>query len=444
MTKNNRQSATADLRQIIESAGRLGIEMDEAEAIQWLTAMASWQAGEQIVIDDERGVFGHTVSLLDFDPAELVYYREMGQLVEFVDLPGQVETALALSGSAAQSKIQTYPGDCDFFERVNIHAPTREEACDILAAMMRKKALSTLIGPTYRLLEIKFSSYPEDLIVNGVLHKAGSPIAWTPASIQSGGIYGLRPDGAEAAITWDEVKGEPGWCKLDWIVGDPVHSRIANISNMLDVTWEAPDGTITPLDGYLDPYYQEVYLEAESIPLFSKLVQQLSSDALSSYLNHLEKEVYKYVARDPRNYGKAAKRMYNVFRLNGQYGEAAFLRELFDEPATMLYQVWSLIRTLDEAAAPGGQIDVEMMLAQIDQMILGVVSSLEGDAEREIVGSLLRLRNLIAKGEDCNLRTAEAEAAREHLIEEVNRFFYDRLVVVPSIRTYIEQCQNAA
>ena len=43
-------------------------------------------------------------------------------------IAGKVETALALSGSAAQSKIQTYPGDCDFFERVNIIAPTRAEA----------------------------------------------------------------------------------------------------------------------------------------------------------------------------------------------------------------------------------------------------------------------------------------------------------------------------
>jgi hypothetical protein len=41
-----------------------------------------------------------------------------------------------------------------------------------------------------------------------------------------------------------------------------------------------------------------------------------------------------------------AKRLYNIFRLTGRYPEAAFLRELFDEPATMLYQVWSLIRTI--------------------------------------------------------------------------------------------------
>ena len=33
--------AAADLTQIVESAKRLGIELDEAEAMQWLTAMAA-------------------------------------------------------------------------------------------------------------------------------------------------------------------------------------------------------------------------------------------------------------------------------------------------------------------------------------------------------------------------------------------------------------------
>ena len=32
------------MKQIIESADRLGIELDEAEAMQWLTAMAATEA----------------------------------------------------------------------------------------------------------------------------------------------------------------------------------------------------------------------------------------------------------------------------------------------------------------------------------------------------------------------------------------------------------------
>ena len=40
-----------------------------------------------------------------------------------------------------------------------------------------------------------------------------------------------------------------------WVIADPVRGALANASNMLDVTWEAPDGSVTPLDGYLDPYF---------------------------------------------------------------------------------------------------------------------------------------------------------------------------------------------
>ncbi len=99
-------------------------------------------------------------------------------------------------------------------------------------------------------------------------------------------------------IRWDDL-GVPdtGWCKLDWIVADPTRRALANASNVLDVTWEAPDGTITPLDGFIDPYFQEVYLEAESLPLFTKLVSRMSADAVDDYVAQLEHEVCKYTRR---------------------------------------------------------------------------------------------------------------------------------------------------
>jgi len=176
------------------------------------------------------------------------------------------------------------------------------------------------------------------------------------------------------------VKNNPGWCKLDWVVADPIRKQLANASNMLDVTWEAPGGDITPLDGYLDPYFQEVYLEASSVPIFSKLSQHVSANALEEYVNALEREVYKYLTKDV-NYGKVAKRMYNIFRLTGKYEEAAFLRELFDEPSTVLYQIWSLIRTIDDAYIPGSSITNEQMVESTDRLILEVIRALEGDEE---------------------------------------------------------------
>src|SRR5690349_4794489 len=94
------------LSRIVASAQRLGVELDEADALQWLTAMAARDADQDVVVDIESGTFGHQVAMLDFNPAQLARFREIGRLVELPDRPGVVETALALSGSAAQSKVQ--------------------------------------------------------------------------------------------------------------------------------------------------------------------------------------------------------------------------------------------------------------------------------------------------------------------------------------------------
>ncbi|MBC8252788.1 MAG: hypothetical protein H8E35_02010, partial [Ardenticatenia bacterium] len=239
------------------------------------------------------------------------------------------------------------------------------------------------------------------------------------------------------------VDNEPGWCKCDWVVADPVRDQVANASNMLDVTWEAPDSSVTPLDGYLDPYFQEVYLEAESIPIFSKLVRHMSENALEDYVAQLEGEVEKYLTRDI-NYGKAAKRMYNIFRLTGRYQDAAFLRELFDEPTTMLYQVWTLIRTIDEACETGSTVSLEAVLAQTDQLILAVIEVLEGDKESEIVRHLLQLRDSVASGGERPRGSDRVESARAEIINIVNNFFHERLTAIPSIKSYMDSFQAPA
>ncbi len=426
-----------DLSRILESAQRLGVELDEADALQWLSAIAAAQTDGDIVVDIRAGVFGHKVSMLDFSPQDLEHFRRIGKLVEFLDRPGVVETALALSGSAAQSKIQSFPGDCDYFERINIKAPDRPEACRILAEIMREKALNTAKGPTHQLIEVKLGSYAEDVVKAGKPIKAGSPISWSLEEIRAGKIDAFRPDGSPATIHWEEAVLEPGWCKLDWVVADPVRGQLANASNMLDVTWESPDGTITPLDGYLDPYFQEVYLDAESIPIFSKLARHVSADAMDEYVAQLGKEVNKYLTKDV-NYGKAAKRMYNIFRLTGRYEEAAFLRELFDEPATVLYQVWSLIRTLEDAAESGHDISTETLIAQTDQLILEIIKALEGDQEAEIVRLLLRLRDALSQQQAGQALSGPVEAARQQVINAVNNFYYEKLTGMPSIKVYID------
>lgn len=440
---NDTITPSEDLKRIIESAQRLGVEIDEADALQWLAAIGADHQELDISIDTKANIYGHRITMLDFSPAELEHFRRIGRLVEFADEPGVVETALAISGSAAQSKIQTFPGDADFFERVNIKAVTRPEACLILARIMRQKALDTLKAPDYQLIEVKYGNYPFTALKGTRSLKSGSSIAWTAEEILAGKMDVSLPDGTATEIRWEDVAQDPGWCKLDWVVADPVHKTLVNASNMLDVTWESLDGGITPLDGYLDPYFQEVYLEADSVPVFTKLARHVSSDALDEYISALEREIKKYLTKD-LNYGKVAKRMYNIFRLNGRYYEAAFLRELFDEPTTVLYQVWSLVRTIDDCFQPNSSISLDTILNQADQLILTVIKLLEGEKETEIVRLLLRLRDLLSGEKNPQALSPQAEAARAELINIVNNFFYEKLIALPEIKTYMDELSHPA
>jgi hypothetical protein len=426
----------AALASVIDSAKRLGVELDEAEAAQWVSALEAEASGGDIVVDVDSGIYGHRVSMLDFTARDLARFRAIGDIVGFPDRPPTVLTALALSGSAAQDKVQSFPGDCDYFERIHIAAPTREEACGILADVIREKALATRVGPTFRLWEVKFGSYPFDAERDGRPVRGGSPISWTADDVVAGRVAIVR-DGRPDELTWEQAAADPGWCKLDWIVADPARRALANASNMLDVTWEAPDGAITALDGFIDPYFQEVYLEAESLPLFTRLVEQLSADAVDEYVDQLEHEVVKYTTKDP-NWGKVARRLYNIFRLTGRYAEAAYLRELFDEPTTVLYQVAAQIRTLDEADRPGAEFDYETLLKQTDALIMSAIAALDGRSEAEMVRHLLEVRNNLRGRRGSAERTAQVDEVKDEALRAVNDYFERRLMAVPSIKAYLD------
>ncbi len=421
---------------VIASARRLGVELDAEEAARWVRAIGVEAAGGDIVVDVDSGVYGHRVSMLDFTQRDLARFRAIGSIVGLPDRPPAVRTALALSGSAAQGKIQSFPGDCDYFERVHIVAPTRAEACAVLADCIREKALATSVGPTFRLWEVKFGSYPAELEREGLRMAAGSPISWTSDEIAAGRIAVVR-DGSAATITWADAAAEPGWCKLDWIVADPVRRALANASNVLDVTWEAPDGTIVALDGFIDPYFQEVYLETGSLPLFSKVVSELSADAVDDYVDQLEGEIRKY-AGEHANYGKVARRLYNVFRLTGRYPEAAYVRELFDEPTTALYQVAALVRTLDEADRPGGAFDIEMLVGQADALIMSAIAALEGRSEAEMVRQLMAVRDNLANRRGSAERSARVDEVTGGALRAMNDYFERRLRAVPAIAAYLD------
>jgi hypothetical protein len=431
-------SAEEVTARLLERAEALGIEIDREEAQRWIEAMSAETSGS-VTVDVDTGVYGHRVTMADHDSTELERFRRMAAIVGFDDQPPQVMTALALSGSAAQAKIHRFPADADFFERVHIRTDTRDEACRVLAEVMRDKALATLRGRGHRLQEVKFGTWPMDGETDAGPVRHGSPVSWTAAQVEAGFIGYRGADGDEARLEWHQAATDPGWCKLDWVIADPEHG-LTNASNVLDVTWEAPDGSVTPLDGFLDPYFQEVYLEADSIPLFSRLVKEMGADAVAEYVERLNEEVYTYTVKKP-NHGKAARRLYNIFRITGRYAEAAYVRELFDEPETALYQVAALLRTLDEAADATELIEADAMVAQIDGLIMSAIGALDGPSEAEMVRRLLALRDAIAgrvQGDDAT-RREQVHAIQADAMAEVNEYFRRLLTAIPTISAYLNE-----
>jgi len=422
--------------QLLRSADAMGIEIDHDEAQRWVAAMTADTAGD-VEVDVSTGVYGHRVTMADHDPAALARFRRMAAIVGFEDRPPQVTTALALSGSAAQARIHRFPADADFFERIHIRADSRDEACRILGEVIRDKVLATMSGAGHRLQEVKFGTWAEDGTVDGKPIRHGQPVSWSSDQVAAGRIAFERGDGSPATLEWADAAQEPGWCKLDWVIADGHGGGIGNVSNVLDPTWEAPDGSVVPLDGFLDPYFQEVYLETESIPLFSRLVKQMGADSVAEYVELLNGEVYKYTVKE-RNFGKAARRLYNIFRLTGRYPEAAYIRELFDEPVSALYQVSALLRTLDEAADGGDAFDSGTMVGQVDQLIMTAIAALDGPAEADMVRRLLRLRDALASRAEASARADDVATVQADAMGAVNDYFERVLTAIPSIKGYLE------
>jgi hypothetical protein len=395
----------------------------------------SAESAGKLTVDVDTGVYGHRITMEDHDAADLARFRRMAVVVAFEDRLPHVTTALALSGSAAQARIHRFPADADFFERIHIRADTRDEACTVLADVVREKALATLRGPGYRLQEVKFGNWPVSGTVDGASVAHGKPVSWTPPQVEAGFIGFTGADGVDARLSWEDAARDPGWCKLDWVIADPHHRGVANVSNLLDPTWEAPDGTITPLDGFLDPDFREVYLATDSFRSLSRPAPETGADLVADYVERLTDEVYRYTVTEP-NYGRAARRMYNIFRLTGRHPEAAYLRELFDAPVTALSQLAVLLRAPDEAADAGDSFETDATVVQVDQLIMSAIAALEGDAEVEIVRRLFRLRDAV--GQPGRRGRRDVATAHDDAMRAVNEHLERRLRAVPTIKAYLD------
>jgi hypothetical protein len=433
----------SNVEDALSAAREMGIEADAEDARKWMLAVAASEDRDQITADVHSGIFGDRVSLLDFDTDDLERFRRLVPYVRIEPHP-QMESAISIAGSAAQGKVQVFPGDADFFERVHIHAKNEDEAKSILRDILRTTALRAAEQPDIVLLTVDMGAYPEPVIERGHHKKAGDSTDWTTEDVARGAITVEVEAGGTRTYAWDDMEVGTGWLFLGWIIAEREEGRIALASNVIDVTWEDPKGAISALDGAVDPLVQEIYLELSAIDLVARLAPHIPEGARSNYQNIMREQVYHYTKEAP-SYGKAAKRLYNLFRVSDQLEAAAFVRELFDEPSARLYQVPGLLDAADVALDPTSGIDRETVMHQLDVVADAIAEVTEGDEEAELLAALQQLREAaVADGKAGESWAEVLGEVRTRCSEIVSEFFRVRLLGFAPVREFLDKLEKPA
>lgn len=426
----------AKLDEIVATAGDMGVEIDADEARKWVLAVAAGGDTGTIAVDASAGIFADRVTMLDFDPDDLDHIRGLVPHGRVETHPA-VESAIAIAGSSAQGRVQLFPGDVDFFERVHVRAKDEAEAHQVLRDVLRETALRALGEADIMLLYLEVGVYRETVRVDGEMRDAGDNLSWTSEALVAGEIAAESADGRPVTVRWDDTTVGGGWVYLGWIAADRERGRIALMSNMVDATWEDPTGAIHALDGAVDPLSQEVYLELDALPLVAKLDRAVAPDARATYAAAMRDQVSRYLTEP--SFGKVAKRLYNLFRVTDELEAAAYVRELFDESPARLYQVSGLLDAADAALDESSGIDRDTVLRQLDVVAAAIKDATEGDEENALLASLARLREAaLQEGREGTSWADVLTEVRKGCAAEVNDFFRSRLLGHVTVRGYVE------
>lgn len=354
--------------ELIAGIKQAGVEVDDSAALAWFAAVSGASGAPSGFVISEQGFGGHHLAILDFDASSASRISHLGQLVA-TPPDAAIQPALAIAGSAAQSRFQPYPGDFDFFERLNIVAPDRPTACQHLAAALRATVVRLQGHEAFVLEEVVFGALPATVPVSPARWH-GSSLVWLMEDVLAGQISLNVGHAADPpTMSWADAAAEPTFVKIDWVLIDSDHGGPARVTKVIDATWQRPDGQIVSLDTAIDPDFQQVYLSAGGATVASRLAGLTAPSDRRSYVAAMESEIAAYAATRPPNYGKVAKRLYNVSRLTGQHAEALFIRELLNDAPARLYQararleVIAVIAEREPTAAISSLRDLTALLA---------------------------------------------------------------------------------
>jgi hypothetical protein len=150
----------------------------------------------------------------------------------------------------------------------------------------------------------------------------------------------------------------------------------------------------------------------------------------------LNGEIIKYTSPGHENYGKVAKRLYNIFRITNQPEPAAYLRGLFDDPPARLYQVSGSTHALGQALGRR-RLPTEVVQEHVQGLVDIFRDCYTGDDLDALVALIESVPSL-----DADARSAALDHAADRAGEQVSAYFADRILADPTIAAYLHDLHH--
>lgn len=411
-----------DLYDAVHLAEQKHFSIDRTKADAWISSM--YEDTDFIDVDKNNNILAPRVAMLDFvAPSDtLSLARQISAITKPNANATDLDTTIVLSmaGSTAQNRVQRFPGDLDFLARVVIEAESAAEARRGLAAIVadlvtRQPQHADL---DYDFIEVKYGKT-----------STGAPITWSREEVIDG----------EKTIDGQTYRFNDAsdhlFIKADWIFARHHDGLLLNTSVMFDPIWKKPDGSYQTLDASLDVFVQEIYLSAadQAKQTITSLFNALPASLMDTYKTGMRGEIIKHAKKN--NYGKVAKRLYNLLKVERDFVSAVYVGEIFDEPTLKLYELWSRLKGVEEALT-NSALDHGDCRAMMDLMIREANQS-DLPNKPTYLNDLNRIRNGINTNMDNAAWSSDVRAVQTKMLNEVNQWIKPILEANPAVRAYL-------
>lgn len=318
------------------------------------------------------------------------------------------KSIIVASGSFAQREVVPFPADMDFAEHLDIQAETKEAAAKKLAALITETFIHTEGNENLQFVDLKCGIYPDDAPETIIgwdgkpTQARGKEIWWEKDEVPNGEkTITDAVTGQKYTITLAKAAENPGMTKINWLAMQ--EGNLTEVTKVINVKATDTQGNEFFNNREKSSAFQEVYFG--EISDFG-LTEELRDPAvLKEYTDFLRRDVAHYSdPSDPNslNYLKAAKRSYNLQKVQGNLPEARKIAELFSSATGELAARAESINLLAKyLKAPSGKFEPSTFVKQIENIggfIAADTSLFSNEQRQEIQQKLETVKKSLADG----------------------------------------------